>query len=136
MHDIRSCISRLVGCLRLHITINLTTHQCAQVATNKVYKYMYCSYTQWSIVCCQPPWKQVNYNSCGCLSEDQDFLNQEHGKALKSEGTTEAYRVDLYGKNLIHMEKLFNLGAWSPGSPVPTPMFWMIFRDRIMPWIS
>ena len=37
----RSCICWLVGCLRLHSTINLTTRQYAQLATNKVYKHMH-----------------------------------------------------------------------------------------------
>ena len=31
-------------------------------------------------------------------------------------------RVDLYGKNLIPMEKLSNLGVNAPLPPVPTPM--------------
>ena len=42
MHDVHSYICWLVDCLRLHNIINLTTHhQCAQLATNKVYKHMH-----------------------------------------------------------------------------------------------
>ena len=83
---------------------------------------------QWSMVWCQYPWKQVNYNSHGCLSGDQDFLDQEHNrKALNSEVATEAYRVDLYGTKSNCYYLIW--GAWSPWLPGLSPKFWMTIYD-------
>ena len=39
---------------------------------------------------------------------------------LKSGGAKSLNRIDLHGKNLIPMEKLYNL--WWPWPPVPMPM--------------
>ena len=49
---------------------------------------------------------------------------QERRKALKTGGAKSLNRIDLYGKNSIPMEKLYNLwGPWPPWPPpVPTPM--------------
>ena len=44
------------------------------------------------------------------------------GKHSSLGGPQRLNRVDLYGKNLIPMEKLSNLGANAPLPPVPTPM--------------
>ena len=44
-------------------------------------------------------------------------LEQELRKALKSVGAKSLNRIDLYGKNLIPMEKLYNL--WGPWPPWP-----------------
>ena len=41
-------------------------------------------------------------------------LQQEHMKPLKSAGAKGPNRIDLYGKNIILMEKLCNL--WGPSS--------------------
>ena len=50
-------------------------------------------------------------------------LHQERRKALKSGGAKSLNRIDLYGKNLIPMEKLYNLwGPWPPWPPRFLPL--------------
>ena len=45
------------------------------------------------------------------------------GKHSSLGGPQRLNRIDLYGKNLIPMEKLYNLGGHGPlDPPVPTPM--------------
>ena len=54
---------------------------------------------------------------------------QERRKALKSGGAKSLNRIDLYGKNSIPMEKLYNL--WGPWPPWPPR-----FLRLCMTWIS
>ena len=52
------------------------------------------------------------------------MMPQEYRKALESGGPQRLNRVDLYGKNLILMKNLQNLGGHGPlVPPVPTPMY-------------
>ena len=45
------------------------------------------------------------------------------GKHSSLWGPQKLNKIDLYGKNLIPMKKLYNLGGHGPlGPPVPTPM--------------
>ena len=50
------------------------------------------------------------------------WIQEHRNAALKSGGPQRLNRVDLYGKNLIPMEKLQNLGGHDALAPIPMRM--------------
>ena len=57
------------------------------------------------------------------LVRTQVLCTRSVGKHSGLGGPQRLNRIDLYGKNLTPMEKLYNLGGpWPPWPPVPMPM--------------
>ena len=117
----RSCICWLVGCLRLHSTINLTTRQYAQLATNKVYKHMH---MQLYAAICSDQWfgASVPENRSTIIAMDayletRFFWIKSIGKHSNLSGPQRLTGLICMAKNLIAMEKLFNLGGMVPLAP-------------------
>ena len=80
-------------------------------------RWIMCNWTNWT------PTYPGLHTACFIIT------HQERRKALKSGGSQTLNRIVLYGKNLIPMEKLQNLGG--PGPLVPTPM--RIYQSEICP---